>query len=85
MGERAPMLSRRFVFGDFAGFIRSVSVVGGVAREVQEHFPLGSLFSDSDNPGWIHGFGLDRDGELYVLLFGGRVLPVETAPTLTND
>ena len=53
--------------------------------DVQEHFPLGSLFKDSDNPGWIHGFGVDRDGELYVLLFGGRVFRVEAAPSPTND
>ena len=83
-GERAPTLSGRFVFADFEGFIRSVSVVGGVAGDVQEHFPLGSLFKDSDNPGWIHAFGVDRNGELYVLLFGGRIFRFEAA-TPTND
>ena len=79
-GERAPALSGRFVFADFEGFIRSVSVVGGVAGDVKEHFPLGSLFQDSDNPGWINGFGVDRKGELYVLLIGGRVFRFEAAP-----
>ena len=33
-GERAPMLSGRYVFADFEGFIRSVSVVGGVGGDV---------------------------------------------------
>ena len=80
-GERAPTLSGRFVFADFEGFIRSVSVVDGVAGDVQEHFPLGSLFTDSANPGWIHGFGVDCAGELYVLLFGGWIFRVEAAPT----
>lgn len=83
-GERAPALSGRFVFADFEGFIRSVSVVGGVAGDVKEHFPLGSLFQDSDNPGWINGFGVDRKGELYVLLIGGRVFRFEAAPSAMN-
>ena len=78
-GERAPMLSARFIFADFLGFIRSVRVEGGVAGDVQEHFPLGSLFQDSDNPGWVNSFGVDRNGELYVLLWGGRVFRFEAA------
>ena len=74
------MLSGRFIFADFEGFIRSVRVEGGVAVDVQEHFPQGSLFQDSDNPGWINSFGVDRNGELYVLLWGGRVFRFEAAP-----
>ena len=31
-GERAPALTGRFVFADFEGFIRSVSMVGGGGR-----------------------------------------------------
>ena len=79
-GQRVPQLNGRFVYADFEGFIRSVSVEGGVAGEVQEHFPLGALFQDSENPGWINSFGIDQDGELYVLLWGGRVFRIEAAP-----
>ena len=79
-GEQAPTFSGRFIFADFEGFIRSVNVAGGVAGDVQEHFPKGSLFQDSDNPGWINSFGVDRNGELYVLLWGGRVFRFEAAP-----
>jgi len=79
-GQRAPLLNGRFIYADFEGFVRSLSVEGGMARDIQEHFPLGSLFQNSQNPGWISSFGVDGNGELYALLWGGRVLRFEAAP-----
>ncbi|MEK9502650.1 PQQ-dependent sugar dehydrogenase [Gemmatimonadota bacterium DH-20] len=57
----------RYFFSDFcSGFVRSFTLDGGEVTDLVEH-DVGSL-------GSISSFGVDAQGELYLLEWGGRVL-----------
>ena len=69
-GCRMPDLAGSFFFGDYcSGFVRSLRVVNGQATDVRE-WPLTGIHT-------VTGFGVDADGEVYVLDYGGSVFRLE--------
>ena len=70
-GCRMPALAGSYFFGDFCtGFVRSLRVVDGVATEPRTWPGLSVIKS-------ISSFGLDADGEIYVVEYGGSVFKLE--------
>lgn len=71
-GCRMPDLAGTYFFGDFCrGFVRSFRHVGGQATDVRE-WPLSGI-------GAVSSFGLDADGEVYVVDYDGEVYRLEPA------
>jgi glucose/arabinose dehydrogenase len=69
-GCRMPSLAGSFFFGDYcSGFVRSLRVVNGVATDVRD-WPLAGIQS-------VSSFGVDADGEIYVVDYGGSVFRLE--------
>jgi glucose/arabinose dehydrogenase len=69
-GCRMPSLAGSFFFGDYcSGFVRSLRVANGQTTEVRE-WPLSGIRS-------VSSFGVDADGELYVVDYGGSVFRLE--------
>jgi hypothetical protein len=71
-GCRMPSLAGSFFFGDYCrGFVRSLRVAGGQASDVRE-WPLSGI-------GSVSAFGVDADGEPYVVDYDGEVYALEPA------
>jgi glucose/arabinose dehydrogenase len=71
-GCRMPDLAGAYFFGDYCnGVIRSFRWAGGRATEVRA-WSVGG-------PGSVSSFGLDADGEVYVVDYGGSVYRLEPA------
>ncbi len=65
-GRRIPAIAGRYFFSDYCqGWIRSIRIVNGEARERREWRGL--------HPDNVTSFGEDAEGELYVLSQEGRV------------
>ena len=70
-GCRMPALAGTFFFGDYCkGFVRSLRVVDGVATEVYTWPGLKVIKN-------ISAFGVDADGEMYVVDYTGAVYKLE--------
>jgi glucose/arabinose dehydrogenase len=70
-GCRMPGFAGSFFFGDFcSGFVRSLRIVDGQATDVRTWPVLSAIRS-------ISCFGLDADGEMYVVDYGGSVYRLE--------
>jgi glucose/arabinose dehydrogenase len=68
-GQRVPALMGRYVFGDYCtGWIESVKLAPGAVSERRRWRVTASLH--------INAFGVDHDGDLYVLDDHGKVLRV---------
>jgi glucose/arabinose dehydrogenase len=71
-GCRMPGLSGTYFFGDFcSGFVRSFRVAGGAATEARA-WSLGGIDA-------VSSFGVDADGEVYVVDYDGEVYRLEPA------
>jgi glucose/arabinose dehydrogenase len=69
-GCRMPELAGSFFFGDYcSGFVRSLRVANGQATDVRD-WPLTGIHS-------VTSFGVDADGEVYVVDYGGSVFRLE--------
>jgi glucose/arabinose dehydrogenase len=66
-GKKIPALQGVYVYGDFA-----MGTIWGLRYEKGQLGPYGTLVKESPGRG-IASFGEDRDGELYVLSFEGKV------------
>ena len=72
-GRRLPALTGCYVFSDYCkGWIRSVRIGGGVARERREWRGL--------HAGDVTSFGEDAEGEMYVMNQKGQVFRIAAAP-----
>lgn len=72
-GCRMPDLAGTYFFGDFcSGLVRSFRLVNGQATSVRDWRGLGGIGSPT-------AFGLDADGELYVVDYDGEVYRLEPA------
>jgi glucose/arabinose dehydrogenase len=72
-GCRMPELAGTFFFGDYCrGFVRSLRVVEGQATEVRDWPELTEIHN-------ISSFGLDADGEMYVVDYWGTVFRLDPA------
>jgi glucose/arabinose dehydrogenase len=70
-GCRMPALAGNFFFGDYcSAFVRSLRVVDGVATELRTWPGLAAIQS-------ISSFGVDADGEMYVVDLSGSVFKLE--------
>ncbi len=70
-GCRMPALAGMFFFGDFCtGFVRSLRVVDGVASDVRTWPGLTAIEN-------ISSFGVDAEGEMYVVDYSGSVFKLE--------
>jgi hypothetical protein len=70
-GCRMPALAGTFFFGDFcSGFVRSLRMSGGAATELRSWPGLSAIES-------VSSFGVDADGEVYVVDYGGSVYRLE--------
>ena len=73
-GCRVPDLAGTYFYGDYcAGFVRSLRVTNGTATELREWPGLSDIRS-------VSSFGLDADGEVYVVDYDGAVYRLEPAP-----
>jgi hypothetical protein len=74
-GCQMPDLAGRYFYGDYcAGFVKSFRMVGGAPAQNATHTPgvdPGMILSGS-----LTSFGLDAEGELYIVDRGGTVLRV---------
>jgi glucose/arabinose dehydrogenase len=72
-GCRMPALAGSYFFGDLcSGFVRSFRYVSGQVTELREWSGLGAIRS-------ISSFGVDADGEIYVVDYGGLLYRLEPA------
>ena len=73
-GKAIPALAGRYLFGDYcAGMLLSFRYAGGKATDVR------NLSSGLGGFGRINSFGVDDNGEIYLLLADGRVVKVVPA------
>ena len=74
-GCRMPGYQGTYFYGDYcAGFVRSFRLQGGTATEARDWTPM--LGRDVDR---ISSFGVDLDGELYIVDHAGEVFRVVPA------
>jgi glucose/arabinose dehydrogenase len=72
-GCRMPDLAGTYFFGDYcSGFVRSLRVSAGLATEVREWTGLSGIDS-------VTAFGIDAQGEVYVVDYDGEVYRLEPA------
>ena len=75
-GKAIPEIAGRYFFGDFcSGAIYALRYTDGRAQDVVD------LSDGLGNPGQINSFGVDSDGEIYVLLGDGSVRKIVRAPS----
>ena len=68
-GEAIPALAGRYLFADFcSGRVWAMPAAGGAFAEIAR------------SPRPVSSFGVDADGEVYLLTFGGPALRIEVAP-----
>lgn len=74
-----PGLTGRYFYGDFCdGWVRSFVVEGGEATDVIDHTT--DLFDNPSNLAFdLSGFGLDAEGEVYVVDQSGTILKIVPA------
>jgi glucose/arabinose dehydrogenase len=74
-GCRMPGYAGTYFYGDYvSGFVGSFRLSGGAAAEQRD---FSASFRGVRNPS---SFGVDVDGEVYVVEYGGSVFRIEPAP-----
>ncbi len=70
-GKALPVLDGRYFYADYCtGLLRSFVFTRGVVRE---HWDWKSALDTDGVLGQVSSFGVDHDGELYIVLLGGTI------------